>query len=150
MALVHQLLYEAENISEISLQKYIEELVLMNVSGNSIRTLLSIPDMVVQPEFAISIGMITNELVNNALKHAFAGKTRGELKVSISISENLFHLSVSDNGMGFPSAKEAVEKSSLGFQIIESLVDQLDGTWRVKNSGNGTEVLVSVPFSANR
>jgi len=105
---------------------------------------------------AILLGMIVNELISNSLKHAFPGRDKGEIQIKFrreKIGECINHreeskiennnsksfiLIVSDDGVGVPENLEIGDIESLGFQLITSLVDQLDGDLELKMN-NGTE-----------
>ncbi len=93
---------------------------------------------------AIPLGIIVNELVSNSLKHAFQGRDEGETLIKLykekskgSKSTN-FVLTVSDNGVGIPEDLDIEDLDSLGIQLINTLVEQLDGELELKRN-NGTE-----------
>ena len=89
---------------------------------------------------AVPLGMIINELVSNSLKYAFPGRAKGEIQIKLHREENKkdgfkntsFTLKVSDNGVGIPDNFEIEGLNSLGFQLVASLVDQLDGEFDLK------------------
>ena len=107
-------------------------------------------------ETAIPLGMIINELISNSLKHAFLGRDKGKIRIKFcrektgecinsrekSENENcksiIFILTVSDDGVGVPKNIEFEDIESLGFQLVTSLVDQLDGEFELERN-NGTE-----------
>jgi two-component sensor histidine kinase len=100
--------------------------------------------------------MIVNELVSNSLKHAFIGRDKGEIQIKFRREENAecinsieergkedcestcFTLRVSDNGVGIPENLEIEDLDTLGFQLVTTLVDQLDGELELKRN-SGTE-----------
>jgi len=89
---------------------------------------------------AVPLGMIINELFSNSLKHAFSGRAKGEIQIKLRREGNKkdrckspsFTLDVSDNGVGIPENFEIESLNSLGFQLVASLVDQLDGKFVLK------------------
>jgi two-component sensor histidine kinase len=105
---------------------------------------------------AVPLGMIVNELVSNSLKHAFIGRDKGKIRIKLRREENGeyiksieesknedcestgFTLTVSDNGIGIPENLDIEDLSTLGFQLVASLADQLDGEFKLKRN-NGTE-----------
>ncbi len=105
---------------------------------------------------AVPLGIIINELVSNSLKHAFIGRDKGEILIKLHREENAecissieergnedcestcFTLTVSDNGVGIPENLEIEDLDTLGFQLVTTLVDQLDGELELKKN-NGTE-----------
>jgi two-component sensor histidine kinase len=106
-------------------------------------------------DVAVPLGIIVNELVSNALKHAFSGKDSGEIQIKLhrqkneenkeeGIKSNSFVLTVSDNGIGISRDLGIKDLDSLGIQLITTLVDQLGGELELKRS-NGTEF--SIRFS---
>jgi two-component sensor histidine kinase len=103
-------------------------------------------------DIAVPLGIIVNELVTNSLKHAFPGRKEGKIQIKLIREENgertkstnkdfkseSFSLTVSDNGVGIPENLDIEGLDSLGFQLVTSLVDQLDGELELKRN-NGTE-----------
>ena len=90
---------------------------------------------------AIPCGLIINELVSNALKHAFKKTKIGKLDIHIYEKEDTIFLNISDNGVGMPDDINIENTETLGFQLVHALVDQLDGIITVNNK-NGTEYLI--------
>jgi two-component sensor histidine kinase len=101
---------------------------------------------------AVPLGMIVNELVSNSFKHAFTGRDRGEIRIKLDREESIefeseeckstgFTLKISDNGIGIPENLNIEELDSLGFQLVTSLVDQLDGEFEMKRN-DGTEFIL--------
>jgi two-component sensor histidine kinase len=105
------------------------------------------------------LGIIINELVSNSLKHAFPGRSKGKILIKlcrkgnedcINVGEEsknkeckstTFILTVSDNGVGIPENLDIEELNSLGFQLVASLIDQLDGEYELKRN-DGTELTI--------
>ena len=93
---------------------------------------------------AVPLGMIINELVSNSLKYAFSGRVKGEIQIKLQSDENkkdsfngtYFTLEVTDNGIGILETIEIETLNSLGFQLVTTLVDQLDGKFDL-NRDNG-------------
>ncbi|MDR3421605.1 MAG: histidine kinase dimerization/phosphoacceptor domain -containing protein [Xanthobacteraceae bacterium] len=91
---------------------------------------------------AVSIGLMTTELVINALKHAFPGGGGGEILVSYDVDEARWRLSVSDNGIGLQQDGSARTHSGLGTAIVESLAHQLNATVEMTSLLQGTSVSI--------
>jgi two-component sensor histidine kinase len=88
---------------------------------------------------AIPCGLIINELVSNALKHAFLNQAKGTIYITLHFDEdNSYTLIVRDNGIGLPPNWESKTVNSLGLKLVEILANQLEGTLQV-NSRCGTE-----------
>jgi len=97
-------------------------------------------------EQAVSMGLITTELVINALKHAFPGGAKGTIVVSFASSASAWRLSVADDGVGISSRlPEAPARSGLGTSIVEALTRQLGGRLTTSAASHGTTVSVTVP-----
>ena len=90
-------------------------------------------DMVV--DTAIPCGLIINELITNALKHAFPGKRKGTISLSFRQQKNkTYVVTVSDNGIGIPRDVDITKTTSLGMQLVTVLVRQMGGTLKVSRS----------------
>jgi two-component sensor histidine kinase len=90
---------------------------------------------------AIPCGLIVNELINNILKHAFPDGYIGKIELNLRRSGENVVLEVIDNGIGIPESFELDKSDSLGMQLIDTLVKQLDGIIEVK-SLNGTRFII--------
>ena len=93
---------------------------------------------------AIPCGIIINELVTNALKHAFPDGRRGEIRIDLHPAEREYRLVVSDNGTGIPADLDFRKTESLGLQLVTTLTDQLDGTVELERDG-GTRFTIVFP-----
>jgi PAS domain S-box-containing protein len=152
MALIHEELYRGGGFETLNFSTYIEELTsnlfLTYRLGNKEISL----NMDLEENFffdmdtAVPLGMIVNELVSNSLKYAFIGSDKGEIRIKLhrveSKSEDCkntsFTLTFSDDGIGIPESLDLEDIDSLGFQLVVSLVDQLDGELELIRN-NGTE-----------
>jgi two-component sensor histidine kinase len=96
-------------------------------------------------------GLILNELVSNSLKYAFPERT-GEIRIEMSMDhDDRFVLVVSDNGVGFPKDLDFRETGSLGLKLVQSLVDQLDGTIELQNDeGTTFKIIFTEPEYTKR
>jgi len=91
---------------------------------------------------AIPCGLIINELITNALKHAFPEGREGEVFVRMRPSDgDGYELAVKDNGVGMPEGFDLRQKGSLGFQIVSDLVKQIDGSIEIRRDA-GTEIII--------
>ncbi len=142
MALIHEELYQREDLSSIDFADFLQTLSdnLLSSYGMDKRRIsieLDIKDAELIIDTAIPCGLIINELVSNSLKHAFPGKNKGEISVKLHSTGNKgYSLKVSDNGTGFPKGVNFRQTKSLGLQLVTVLVDQLGGTIKmVKRKG---------------
>ncbi len=133
MAMVHEKLYRAEDMARVDFAEYINELTRhlfysYNVNRQTVRIHLDVRDIFLGIDTAIPCAMIINELVTNAIKHAFPGGRTGELSVAlVKNEEGKHHLTVSDNGVGLPEGVAIGTMNTLGIQIVHSLTKQVRG-----------------------
>jgi len=148
MAMVHENLYRAGNFAEVAMQAHIESLCahLHRAYGLSrIDIAAESDDVTLDLNRAVSCGLIVNELVSNALKHAFPGDRGGRVLVRFSgTPDGACRLAVRDDGIGLPDAIEIADTSSLGLQLVRDLVEQLDGMLTVDRS-EGTSFVLTFP-----
>lgn len=135
MALVHQKLYQSQNLSSINLGEYIKDLIslLMNsYKENSKRIELSeyLEDVNVLIDIAIPCGLVINELITNSIKHAFPGERQGRITVLLKTEPgDMIKLQISDNGIGFLDEFDIKNTGSMGLQTVFAIVEsQLQGT----------------------
>ena len=144
MALIHERLYQSADLSRIEFSQYLDNLahrLLLSYQVDPDRILLKLltEEVFLNVNTAIPCGLIVNELVSNALKHAFPDGRTGEVAVELHRSESgEFLLRVKDDGVGFPKALDFRHTETLGMQIVVTLVDQIDGTIEVGASA-GTD-----------
>jgi two-component sensor histidine kinase len=99
---------------------------------------------------AVPLGLILNELVTNALKHAFHGRAEGEISVSLRAGQDgLGILSVSDNGIGFPTGFDWPQAQTLGLRLVDMLTAQLQGSKEVSQT-EGTEFRITFKIAAQQ
>ena len=96
---------------------------------------LSLTPMLIQTDRAVSVGLIVNELVSNALKHGFPGQQTGQVEVNIREHEdNWVELSISDDGEGIPRDLDIARTDSLGLQLVNLLAQQLHGQLDIRRA----------------
>lgn len=131
MALIHEQLYQSEDLGKVNLEKYIQRLIgnlctSFNSSSKSINLIVEAQPLSLNLETAIPCGLIINELITNAYKHAFPNGKSGEVKVQLFQSENLqLNLIVADNGIGIPATVDWQNPDSLGLKLVQILAKQL-------------------------
>ncbi len=147
MALIHDKLYQTKNLVKIEFGEYISDLVsLLAVStnggyGNSVFK-VEADEIFVDIDTGISCGLILNELLSNALKHAFPHGAKGEIRVAArKTPQGLLRLSVSDNGVGLPTGFDLRTSQSLGLKLVETLSHQLNGEISILRRGGATFIL---------
>ncbi len=142
MALIHQKLYQTEKLSEIDFKEYAEELmdhlssIFQSSKGGAIVKTISSPDIKLDIDMAIPLGLILNELISNAYKYAFEGKTEGAISVELKrVGEDQLQLEVADNGKGMPADFNLEKAKSLGLKLVNILTRQLNGQMSVHSTG---------------
>jgi len=139
MALVHQKLYQSKDFSQIDFSEYLKQLSdhLLNVfkdHSNNVALEINSKCFNLSIDLAIPCGLIINELISNSLKYAFPGSRGGKITVDLNCDgENEYSIIVSDNGIGFPECINYKDTKSLGLQLVNTLVGQLDGTITMEN-----------------
>jgi two-component sensor histidine kinase len=147
IALIHEYMYQSENLARLPLSRNIRGLAanLLRVVGPPDRAIhLAVDveeDLELPVDRAIPCGLILNELMTNALKHAFPEGRSGTLRISLRREPpDRVVLGVSDDGVGMQEVHDAAN-GSLGWRLIKSFAEQLDAEVRVARAG-GTEVEV--------
>ena len=135
LSLVHRKLYQDGIETRIVVKEYVEELVLNLIHGYAIdlKPEFKISAISIGIDKAIPLALIINELVTNAIKHAYENTLNPVLIISIKPKQNYLIVEVKDNGKGF-SDEEKEKTNSFGLKLISSLVKQLDGTFEQINS----------------
>jgi two-component system, sensor histidine kinase PdtaS len=146
MALIHQRLYQSENISAIVMPEYINELVSYVQdsfdAGNRIAFEQTIDLVDLDVSQAIPLGLIINESIVNALKYAFPGGRKGVVSIRLSYEgDDHLLLEVSDNGVGLPSDRIIEQHNSLGLDLMRGLTKQLNGRFSIE-SNKGLHIAV--------
>ncbi len=150
MALVHERIYKSKHLAEIEMVQFVQELLerlkrsyYVEAANVSVETEMA--PKLLELDQAIPFGLILNELISNAFKHAFVGDRAGILRVTITSDNGNLVLCIADNGHGLPPEIDVKLSPSLGFEIVRSLTEQLHGTLDVKR-GEGTEFVLKIPL----
>ena len=133
MALIHEKLYQNETLSKIEFDHYIRELIQVikkshSLSAEDIEVNFDTDSIQFTITQAIPCGLLLNEIVTNAFKHAFPDSYEGEPKISVSlksVGEEQVELSIQDNGIGLPDDFYTLGKTSLGITLIKTLSKQI-------------------------
>lgn len=152
MALIHEQLYQSESLARINLSEYIQNLAAnlflsYGVSERVISPRIFVEDVSLNIDTIIPCALIINELVSNALKHAFRDTVRhveGDKEIIIRLhhdTDSRYVLAVSDNGVGLPKGFKIENCTSLGLRIVGVLVKQLKGSIYLGTSGR-TEFII--------
>jgi PAS domain S-box-containing protein len=153
MALVHEKLYQSTDYGRCPFSEYVSKLagnIFEAAAGppDRIALGLEVEDVTLAVDKAIPCGLVLNELITNALKHAFPDGRAGTIRVDVRREpEGGLRLEVSDDGVGLPAGLDAQSCSTLGLVLVRTLARQLDARLEIEGSG-GTTFRLSVPGEA--
>jgi two-component sensor histidine kinase len=150
LAGLHQSLYRQGDLSKIQINQYIEELCKTLGSGinQNIEINCDLEDLQLNIDQAIPIGLAINELITNALKHAFPQKQHGEIHVELKHKDK-WELIVKDNGNGLPENMDPHELQSIGIRLVQDIAErQLNGRFSYYNESGAVFKIEFVPLAA--
>jgi PAS domain S-box-containing protein len=149
MAYIHESLYQNKSFTSVNFSDYVHTLVNNIVQSYSdsidkIKLELNIDKVTLSLDSSIPAGLIINELVTNAIKHGFPGSRKGVITINLKCENNFVFLELKDNGVGFGPDIDFENSHSLGLQLVNTLIEQIDGKFNFKSEKNiGTEILVT-------
>ncbi len=146
--LIHEKLYRSESLSMVDFGQYVHTLAVHLFDSYCVdrsKIALDVECEAVQfdVDTAIPCGLILNEVVSNALSHAFPGTGTGRITIRLQqLADGRCRLAISDDGVGIPAGVDASGERTLGMRIVDSLAKQIDGVARFETSGGTTFTLV--------
>jgi len=153
IALIHEKLYQSKNYADVPFSDYIRGLaseifLAAGVSPDAVSLILAVGDLTIAVDKAIPCGLILNELITNALKHAFPAGRRGTIRVHLErLDSGRLRLSVADDGVGLPEGFNMLGQKSLGLRLIGTLAKQLDAKLTCSGSA-GASFELTFPVEA--
>ncbi len=145
MMVLYDKLYRSADFKSISIKEYLTSLIheiIGNFPGHtSIKVETRIDDCILEAKTLSPVGIILNELLTNAMKHAFTDKEKGAIEVSLSIKDNHAILMLQDNGAGIPESIDTGNSTGFGLQLVNMLTEQLEGTIRIEREKGARFVL---------
>jgi PAS domain S-box-containing protein len=145
MGVLYDKLYRSENLREMSIKDYlpplVDEIVGVFPNRDLVKIDKRIDDIVLGVKALAPLGIIVNELITNAMKHAFAGRESGSINVSASAKDGRVTLIVEDDGGGIPESVDIENSSGFGLQLVSILTAQLDGAIRIERRKGARFVL---------
>lgn len=146
MSLIHEMLYQSDNLSTINYNQYLQQLMeslflsFQNKKNHVKKQIKVQNDLQINLDTAIPLGLIIAEIITNALKYAFINQAEGFVYIDLRshIEDNRYLLKIGDNGVGLPDVQQKTKSSSLGMQLIHRLVRQLNGSIRFDSNQKGT------------
>ncbi|MBV8518400.1 MAG: PAS domain S-box protein [Acidobacteria bacterium] len=152
MALVHEKLYQSTDLSRIDFADYIRSLGLLLFNGSALNPEKIVLRVAGPPIFlsiddtAVPCGLIINELLSNALKHAFPGGRAGEIRVELTDgADGWIHVVVRDDGVGLPPDFDMNKAETLGLRLVQGLAQQIDGRVAVERGQRGATFVFAFP-----
>jgi two-component sensor histidine kinase len=150
MALLHQKLYQRENLAAIEMRDYFETIgkTILDSFGEKAENVslhIEMPALELDVDTAIPVGLITNELITNSLKHAFPGQKKGKIAINLTTDENnMLQLHISDNGHANANEGAPKDGGSFGTLLVQLLTAQLGGQLE-KLTKEGTATTIRFP-----
>lgn len=145
IAKVHELIYQQDELNSIDFSSYIRGLTKSTESiyGNQqldLQFKLDLEPVMISLDQAVPCGMVVNELITNAIKHAFPTQTEGTVSIRLSedSSQQKVRIIVSDNGIGLPDSYDLKKENSMGSTIIDLLIQQLKADLKYSGTGKGS------------
>jgi PAS domain S-box-containing protein len=147
MALVHERLYQSRTLSSIELHSYIAELCeqlagAASAAQRGIAVRVEAAPLECGLDVAVPLGLVLNELLTNALKHAYPGERRGEVQVRLALDAGRVRLSVRDDGVGLPADLDRTTPRALGLRLVSTLSESLRAQFTLENNGGAYASLV--------
>lgn len=152
ISLIHQKLYNSNNVAYIVMQAYVSDLVgyltdCFGTKGRGIRIEQLVEDISLDLAQVVPLGLILNEAITNAIKYAF-DHSGGEIIIALQqVGQEGLMLHISDNGKGLPHDFDLRKASSLGMEMMKALSKQLGGEFKVRNKSG---LHISVEFLIER
>jgi PAS domain S-box-containing protein len=152
MAYIHESLYQNKTFTSINFSEYVSTLtnnILQSYAASvqKVRLALDVQKVILNLDTSIPAGLIINELVTNSIKHAFSAVNDGIILINLYTKNNALFLEVSDNGKGFPKEIDFKNTNSLGLQLVNTLIEQLNGSIELKeNKYKGTSFFINFPM----
>ena len=153
MAQIHEMLYQSADYARVPFAKYAKDLAtrILSASGISpgkVTVQFEVEEVSLPVAQAIPCGLILNELVGNSLKHAFPNSAHGTIRVELRLSpDHSVILSVSDDGIGISPELDLENLTSLGVQLVMTLVEQLEGRLEIIRS-SGSSFRIAFPMES--
>ena len=147
IALIHEKLYQSENLSKINFAEYIPQLASDLYRSYEISPFIDlevdVDNVLLDINKALPCGLIINELITNSIKHAFPDEIsesefnvnkKGKICINFHYNGDMYEMRVSDNGIGYPENLDLKNTETLGLRLVNSLKDQLNSEVEIKNN----------------
>lgn len=154
MAIVHEMLYQSDNLSQLDYRGYLEELsqfLIRSMKGfsNKVQLKMDVPHIILGMDTAVPLGLLINEILTNSLKYGIKGKNEGTISIKITEVEKnkaeekvSYVLEIGDDGEGFSESINSKTTNSLGLKLIKNLTRQLEGKIERDYTKKGTNYIL--------
>lgn len=156
IALLHQRLYQGDGLNQVPLRTYFNDLAqslkdAYQLEESQIQVDIEIDNLTIDIDLVIPLGLIANELIINAIKHAFPQQGVGCIELKVKKTSEQLSLLVKDNGVGLKlsGGKPMMNKNSFGLELVESLVEKIQGNL-VFSNGQGTRIELLIPLEFSK
>ena len=146
MAMVHEKLFQSSNFNDFNFKQYVEKLVheifySYGIENGNIKVQLNIEDININIDTAMPIGLIINELITNIVKYAFP-QLEGTITIKLKSLPQQMELTITDDGIGLPEDIDIENPETLGLQLVNILLSQIDGEIELDRN-HGTEFKIT-------
>lgn len=133
MAFIHESLYQSKNFESVNFSEYVSTLSknlvhTYSIDTKKIKLILTLDKLLLSLDTSIPCGLIINEIISNSLKYAFPNNRDGIIFVNLKVIKNKVKIEVGDNGIGIPETLDIKNTQTLGLQLVDTLVEQINGT----------------------
>ncbi|WP_461208312.1 sensor histidine kinase [Desulfocurvus sp. DL9XJH121] len=148
IAKIHEKLNASEHLDSVNVADYFQSVVDSLARGSEppkgVELAVDCPDLDIEPDKVMPLGLIVTELMSNALKHAYPQGGPGRIRLGFARGAGHYVLELSDDGVGLPPGLDLAQPGSLGLELVGGLVKQVGGTMDVERTG-GTRYTVRIP-----
>ena len=149
MAFIHESLYQTKNFESVNFSEYVTVLTknlvhTYSINTKKIKLFLTLHKLFLNLDLSIPCGLIINEIISNSLKYAFPNNRDGIIFVNLTVNKKNVKIEVGDNGVGIPQKVDVKNTQTLGLQLVDTLVEQINGTLKL-NRNKGT--IFSIEFN---
>jgi PAS domain S-box-containing protein len=146
MAFIHESLYQTKNFESVNFSEYITTLSknlvhTYSINSKNIKLVLTLDKLFLNLDSSIPCGLIINEIISNSLKYAFPDNRDGIIFVTLKVDKSQVRIEAGDNGVGIPQGIDIKYTETLGLQLVDTLVEQINGTL-VLERHKGTKFII--------
>ena len=146
---IHESLYQTKNFESVNFSEYVTTLSknlvhTYSINTKKIKLILTLDDLYLNLDSSIPCGLIINEIISNSLKYAFPDNRDGIIFVTLRVDKKTVKIEVGDNGIGIPENIVIKNTQTLGLQLVDTLIEQINGTL-ILNRKQGT--IFSIEFN---